>query len=44
MGKLIGLGIVGAAVFLGAVVIEVTRRIKEEKERASASNETRGHR
>ena len=34
MGKLVGLGIVGLAVFLGAVVVEVTRRIQQEKERA----------
>jgi NAD/NADP transhydrogenase alpha subunit len=38
MGKLIGLGIVGVAVFLGAVVVEVTKRIKEEKQRASGKD------
>jgi hypothetical protein len=38
MGKLVGLGIVGAAVFFGALVIEVTRRIKEEKQRASGKD------
>jgi len=38
MGKLIGLGIVGAAVFLGAVVVELTKRIKEEKGHAPSKN------
>ena len=38
MGKLIGLGIVGAAVFLGAVVVELTKRINAEKDRAPSKN------